>query len=179
MTARPIFIVASVLAALFALGCRETRPLSWRYEVPASVSPSAIIVARIREGGCNEGDTVIYELRPRDTSRATLIPPELDGDTMYCFDVSAEDPAMGCAQVARSTIAVTLSASAPAPEVVNVLDTAHPRLLGCDSPALCTTEVGCLVCDELDVACDGPARCCAPGVGCPDPPISDTACELR
>ena len=45
------------------------------FELPAGLDPSLVIVARIRRGGCNDTDPVIYEARPEDPSRPTLLPP--------------------------------------------------------------------------------------------------------
>lgn len=160
-----------------ALGCRETRTVAWRFEVPASLGASAIVVARIREGGCNDGDLVVYEVRPRDASRSTLSPPELDPDEAYCFDVTAEDPAAGCAAVARSTVLVTPGTREATLEVVNVLDPAHPRLSSCAAPALCSAQSGCVRCPESEVACDGPPRCCLSVLGCGPDLVS--ACDLQ
>lgn len=174
-------LAVSLLLASFVLaGCAQSRPLTWRYELPAGLDPSLVIVARIRRGGCNDTDPVIYEARPEDPSRPTLLPPILDPDRTYCFDVAAEDPASGCAMVARSTIALVPGTDEPSREVVNVLETDHPRLATCDAPGVCTAAIGCLRCDEGDLACDGPPRCC-PGIwACTDPfTLEEGTCDPR
>lgn len=171
MTARALAVRSCLLAWLLgAAGCQEERPLTWRYELPAGAGPSVIVIARIREGGCNDGDPIVYEARPRDASRPTIPPPILEPDRTYCFDVIAEDPSVGCAVVARSTVAIVPGTAEPTLEVVNVLDPAHPRLPTCDAPDACTPEVGCLRCDpEDEVACAGPPRCCPLVFECADP----------
>ena len=178
MSSRAFVLTLSL--SILAVGCTESRPLTWRYELPAGLDPSLVVVARIRQGGCNDTDPILYEARPEDRSRPTLQPPTLEPELTYCFDVAAEDPTMGCAMVARSTIALVLGSDEPSREVVNTLETDHPRLAACDAPDTCTTEVGCLRCGANQVACDAPPRCCSDIWECADPfTLGEGVCDPR
>ena len=148
-----------ILSFVLAAGCAQTHDLTWRFEVPAEVPSDAVLYARIRTGGCNASDEILYEVRPR-IDMSTLLPPLLEPDTTYCFEVSAEDAAGGCSEVALSRELVVLSSWDGEVNVLNRLDTAHVALRTCESRAVCDPERGCLRCEDGLQGCPAPNRCC-------------------
>ena len=153
-----------ILSLVLTAGCAQTHDLTWRFEVPAEVPSDAVLYARIRTGGCNLGDPVLYEVQPR--VGMSTPPPALDPGITYCFEVSAEDPE-SCSEVALSRELVVLSSWDGAVNVLNQLDTAHGSLRTCEREALCDSERGCLRCEDGWQGCPAPARCCpATGGGC-------------
>ena len=165
----------ALAATVVLLGCEVERPLRWTYEIPAAVeAPGSVLHARIRRGGCNYGDEIIYEIRPRDTEMETIPVPVLREDRDYCFEVALED--MTCATYARSTMLVRVNGDEESPSVHNVL-AVEPSPRACDGP--CDAALGCVSCEEGEVFCPedagGGARCCASLLGCDQPAA---ACEL-
>ncbi|HEY8428066.1 MAG TPA: hypothetical protein VIL20_06815 [Sandaracinaceae bacterium] len=160
------------LLCVFQAGCTELREPAWDVVLdPALDAEAAVVRASIRRGGCTaDPDDVLYEqqLRPRPDEVEPM--PELD-DGWYCFEAIAEDER--CAVIAEDAQLVDLPLE-PDARIVNRLERlSSPR--ACDG--ICTSG-GCRHCDEDEVRCDGPARCCPAALGAGACSIDPSACRV-
>ena len=150
--------VSRLSLSLLVLGCAVERPLEWTYVIPAALErPDTVVIARIRQGGCRDGDLVIYEARPRDLSGETPALPVLVQGVSYCFEIRLQDGS--CTEYARSFETVEVDDT----EVATVTNTlAASTEVSCTN-AYCDPARGCRSCNGSP----GSVLYCPPEAGAP------------
>ncbi|MFK7985628.1 MAG: hypothetical protein AB8I08_06315 [Sandaracinaceae bacterium] len=156
-------LASRLVLPLLLWGCAVERPLDWTFQIPDGLErPGTVVVARIREGGCRDGDPVIYESRPRSTSGQSAELPELVENTTYCFQVSLTDA--DCTIYASGSQTVEVG-----PEEMPVVALTLSATTEVTCEGVCRPDRGCFLCDtDTQFLCPAreslPARCCATGV---------------